>query len=147
LPRNLLVCFRYFQRKVGEILNTIQTLVACIMMLIMLQACNLPSTELPEATNAGIIQDTNTPLISLTPRPPTSTPVPQVWFVGIEEGDILVADINQASNLPVVTTHIGFTNDQETGRSPRYIRLFGWTDIDQDGIIEILSDLPYGLQP
>jgi hypothetical protein len=26
-------------------------------------------------------------------------------------------------------------------------RLFGWTDIDQDGIIEILSDLPYGLQP
>jgi hypothetical protein len=99
-----------------------------VLMIILLAftACSLPLAESPGTTEGAPPASSVEATLTHTPRPPTATPAPQVWFIDIQEGDTLTAELHPDSGIPMVRVEVGFTPD--TSRFPRYLTL------DADGM-------------
>jgi hypothetical protein len=92
-------------------MKSCRLLVVLAILLAALLACNLPNTQHPAPS---VEPDTATPLastLSPTPRPPTSTPTPQAWFIDVQDGQVLTAELHPDSRLPMVSLQIGFKPD------------------------------------
>jgi hypothetical protein len=92
-------------------MKSCRLLVVLAILLAALLACNLPNTQHPAPS---VEPDTATPLastLSPTPRPPTSTPTPQAWFIDVQDGQVLTAELHPDSRLPMVSLQIGLAPD------------------------------------
>lgn len=90
-------------------------------LLLLLTACNLPGSPASAPALA-----TDAPPVTLSTASPT--PAPEAWFIDLQSGASLAAELHPASGLPRVTTRVGLIQEERIGRSPGYLAL------DADGI-------------
>ena len=92
-------------------MKSCRLLVVSAIILAALLACNLPTAQHPGTSVEPATATPLVPTLSPTLRPPTSTPAPQVWFIDVQDGQVLTAELHPDSHLPMVSLQIGFAPD------------------------------------